>query len=57
MRDRDLQHEPDEVVFDIAAGEERIIGQILLDHRMSVTPTKLDNRPAFVDVVFLIRVK
>jgi hypothetical protein len=32
-------------------------GQILLDHKASVTATSLDNRPAFVDVVFLIRVK
>ncbi|NOT29181.1 MAG: hypothetical protein HOP15_01895 [Planctomycetes bacterium] len=32
-------------------------GEIPLTHQVKVTSTKLDNRPAFVDVVFLIRVK
>ena len=31
--------------------------QIVLQHKLSVTSTTIDNRPAFVDVVFLIHVK
>jgi len=30
---------------------------IQLPHKLTVTSTQVDNRPAFLDVVFLIRVK